>query len=742
MGNRDIGFAPKVLVLAVAAAAGAALLAVPSPSARAETRHPSAPLGFGHAVVVDAQRVAGEPSLAISPVRNAEGHHTSYVSAPWGFSTTASFVWKSADGGASFHLVPGQVPTGKPTTCAGGGDSGLAVDPVGNLYFVDLQGLTDVSASLSTDGGRTFTTTCNAANNTIVDRPWIATYGNPLTTGREYMTVDNVAQCTVNCGLGQAGSNMLELTQTSGTAAAAQVFSPMPGQPIEPDGIVSGMVVDQHTGDVYIAHTAFTDSAGHLVGGSDANGNDNAVVVDRFPGGYSASTVQPVPPTSISLCAPYNPGGPCQSDTAFHAPTVTSQGTAYSPVTVGQDFSPIAIDSAGDLYVVWAQAPTNPGTGQVDGPGAIYLAVSTNHGASWGRPINVSAAVPGLRTNVFPAVAAGRRGGVDIAWYGTTALGNCSTGCSSGQVSGSWNVYLTQILNAVTPAGAPNPRPTLHAVKVTEYPNHFGQICTMGIGCSTGGDRGLLDFLQVQVAPSGAAEVVWADAANTNQVGGTSSATIAFARQVSGPGLYGRSITGPRPAYGAAAGSPDAFYSANGTETVATPNLRILRSAVSGPNRAGDYVVTMTVANLSSLAASPALGGPDAVWLTRWELPTSHPSVAVQGHVFFAAMESDAGGAPSFYAGQTGTISTTHAKYLTYPPGVAVTGHYTPGAPGTITIDVPAADVGNPSGSALPLFSVTGLTATQSLPAAAGQAVFNQIDATAPYDVLPHRRGR
>ena len=49
-------------------------------------------LAFGHAVVVDHQRVDGEPSLSISPALNTSGHHDIYVSAPWGFSTTASFI--------------------------------------------------------------------------------------------------------------------------------------------------------------------------------------------------------------------------------------------------------------------------------------------------------------------------------------------------------------------------------------------------------------------------------------------------------------------------------------------------------------------------------------------------------------------------------------------------------------------------------------------------------------------------
>lgn len=722
--------AGALIVIATAGAGSAQQLARPQP--RVISSVPT----FGPAVVVDHQRVGGEPSLSVSPTLNKLGHHDIYVSAPYGFSTTASFVWKSEDGGQTFHLVAGQEPPlGKPNTCVGGGDSSIVNDTAGNLYFADLQGLTDVSTAVSTDAGRTFTSTCNAANTTAVDRPWISVYGNPLTTGREYMTVDDVEQCIANCSssTSQIGSNVVELTQAGGTAAAAQVFSPLVPQQIEADGIVSGTVVDQKTGDLYIVHTGYTDKTGAIVGGSDPNGNDNAIVVDRFPGGDSA-TVAGTLSNAVSVCAPYNTSSPpCDSYTAFHAPRVTYSGSQYSPVTVGQDFSPMAIDSAGGLYVVWSQAPTDPATGLITGPSTIYLAYSTDKGAKWSAPIDISATVPGLQTNVFPWVAAGAPGKVDIVWYGTPTLGTCpsksssSPTCGSGSIQASWNVYLAQSLNLTSG------HPTFTATKVTQYPNHYGAICTMGIGCSTGGDRGLLDFLQVQTGAQGQAEIVWADAANADFNGGTSSALIDYVRQSSGPGLYGTDVSGPTPDTGTAPGSPAAYYAAAGTETPASDNLKIDSSSVYGPTANGDYVVKMVVKNLSTLSVSPNLGGLDAVWLTRFELPVANPTQQVQGHIFFAAMESDGGGSPSYYAGETGTISSSHAKILTYPPTDTVTGSYTAGAPGTITITVPAKDLGSPaSGSAFR--SITGLTATELLPSATGNSIFNLIDATAPYD--------
>src|SRR5438445_2313766 len=287
---------------------------------------------------------------------------------------------------------------------------------------------------------------------------------------------------------------------------------------------------------------------------------------------------------------------------------------------------------------------------------------------------------------------------------------------------------MAQSLNAIR-SGRPNPSPTFTTTKVTESPHHFGSICEFGIGCTTGGDRGLIDFIQVQVEPSGAADVVWSDAANDDFNGGESSPVIAFAQQISGSGLNGGTISGSA-LTGSAPGSPAAYYAANGAETPASQgsNMQIVSSSMK--KGTGAYTVTMKVGSLASLLPDPTLGGTDALWLTRWELPNPSPSTGSQGHVFYAAMESNAGGPPTFYDGDSICgVASTHCKLLAYPPQHTVTGSYAPD--GTITITVPYADVGG--GGAL--FSVTGVTATQQAPSSTGAAVFNVIDSTPPYDL-------
>jgi hypothetical protein len=672
---------------------------------------------FGREVIVDNQRIGGEPSLSI------DSSDRIYVSAPYGFSTTASFVWRSVDHGASFHLVPGNAsPYGKPITCPGGGDSALAVDTKNRLYFADLQGLTDVSNSVSADFGATWLSTCNAANAVGVDRPWIAAFGNPASGGALYQTVDQVAQCTTSCGLGQVGNNIVEITRSQDGVT----FSPLPAQQIEADGIVSGILTDSK-GGVYISHTGLVDQSGNIISGSDANGNDNAVVVVRFPTGYNQKVATQLPP-GVTLCQ-LSPAT-CTTSIVYKAPL--DPATGNSTVTVGQDFAPIAMDRSGNLYLVWSQAPVDPVSGNVTGSSQIYMSVSTNHGATWGTPVQVSAATPTLQTNLMPWAAAGDAGRVDIVWYGTPTLGSCpNQPCGSSAITAHWSVMMAQSLNAVV-NGQPNPSATFTSTQVSELSNHYGAICTMGIGCSTGGDRGLLDFLSVVVGKKGEANVVWADAVNQNLSGGTSSALVAFNRQYAGPSLYAAigQVTGTKPASGYAFGSADANYSANGSTTPATTNLVIKKAAVTRPD-SQHYKIQITVQDLTSLTVPATLGGTDAVWLVRWEV--ADPNGA--GHTYFAAMESDGGQAPTFFDGETSTISDSHGKFMTYPGAHAIQGSYTAAAPGVITLIVPVADVGgNPNAT---LYSITGLSVTQTEPSSTGTAIFNQIDATHPFDFTP-----
>ena len=148
---------------AAALTAGVALMLVVASqgTAAAARRHARpGPIRFSHAVIVDEQKPGFEPDVKV------DSRGVFYSSVPNGFSTTVSYVWFSRDHGNSYLPIPGTVALGKPATCIGGGDSDLFLDSHNALYFSDLQGLTNISNSVSQDGGKTWTTNCAGAPNT------------------------------------------------------------------------------------------------------------------------------------------------------------------------------------------------------------------------------------------------------------------------------------------------------------------------------------------------------------------------------------------------------------------------------------------------------------------------------------------------------------------------------------------------------------------------------------------------
>jgi hypothetical protein len=96
--------------------------------------------------------------------------------------------------------------------------------------------------------------------------------------------------------------------------------------------------------------------------------------------------------------------------------------------------------------------------------------------------------------------------------------------------------------------------------------------------------------------------------------------------------------------------------------------------------------------------------------MVRWAAPSYRGPG--DGNQFYVGMESVNGQAPTFYTGTTRPITTTHAKYFTYPATTAIKGSVQ-GA--TITWTVPLKDIGNPR-PGQGLFSITAFTSTQASP--------------------------
>jgi hypothetical protein len=135
-----------------------------------------------------------------------------YMSSPDSGGSDTSWIWRSLDGGKTFKWVPAAAPlNGKVIPCPGGGDTELAVDGAGRLYFNDLS-LANFSVSRSDDQGRTFLP-CNstAVPDGGVDRQWYALDGDPTNGGSLYLTNDEVGNGNVQCGSTQV-NNVLVIT--------------------------------------------------------------------------------------------------------------------------------------------------------------------------------------------------------------------------------------------------------------------------------------------------------------------------------------------------------------------------------------------------------------------------------------------------------------------------------------------------------------------------------------------------
>lgn len=124
---------------------------------------------FRAPVVVDPGIDASEPGVDVAP----DG--TVYVNAPAGLLSnlpgSASYVWRSDNGGTSFVLTP----AGARANLPGGGDSDIAIDSAGRLFMTDLW-LGSATVSESDDKANTWT--ANPLQGVVVqDRQWVATTG-------------------------------------------------------------------------------------------------------------------------------------------------------------------------------------------------------------------------------------------------------------------------------------------------------------------------------------------------------------------------------------------------------------------------------------------------------------------------------------------------------------------------------------------------------------------------------------
>jgi hypothetical protein len=184
-------------------------------------------------------------------------------------------------------------------------------------------------------------------------------------------------------------------------------------------------------------------------------------------------------------------------------------------------FPVVTSDAAGNLYAAWADTYK------------VEYSVSTDHGAHWSKPMQVNRDNRGVgphgsdkpdagKADVFPWIAGGGKGLLDVVWYhgaGGAAKSN-QVYRDPGDSKTRWTVAFAQLRNADRVSrGRPQPT-TLDYTEAITPVIHVGDICQNGTFCSlvpvpgapfSSGDRSLLDFFQVAIDKEGRANLAIAD---------------------------------------------------------------------------------------------------------------------------------------------------------------------------------------------------------------------------------------
>ncbi len=703
---------PSLVLTGAGALALASLAALTTPPAASAAS--SSAVRFASPTVVNEFAPGFEPDVAVDATHTASRGRL-YSSWPNGFSTTVSYLYRSDDHGSSFHPTGGSAG-GKPATCVGGGDSEMQIDGKdGQLLFADLQGLTNFSTSATSDGGDTFTTSCTGVTGAGVDRQWIALDDNGGTSkigtgandGRAYLFYDNIFQ---NTGSGNAAGNQPVVNVTSdgvnygGCIATSTVCKAPAANISSEDDIVGNAFVDGNP----------SSPRYHTVMEVRGSSNSKQVLFSTCRGGVAPGTATTAAATAAKCADPtaFNPGDTGLVNKYWSDHVVSKVPTGYTV----KSFVVGAIDTAGNVYVTWAQYPLK-GSGAYDGPGEVMIATSKDGGAHWTAPKKLNP--PSQPAVIFPWIVAGDPGRVDIVWYGAAASGDKPGPDAADHAL--WDVWLAQSTNALASS------PSYSLTRVTDHHVKYSGISTGGLGGSA--DRSLGDYLEVQRGLDGEALISYVDDTSGNrnndicqgcgQTPAEAAGPTMHVHQVAGPSLLAKkgSVGNGVPAAGFATdpvgkGSPDAYLSLPGTDVNASPGLDIKSVGVAQTD-ATHLTITLHT-NQSGLAENlvqpPSNGGLWANWRVRWA--GRYGTSGKDGQIWYVGLQVGQDGQPEYYVGKTASIDTTHTKYFAYPTGTTVPGAIKGDA---IVWTVPMSAIGNPK-KGDGLYSVTGFTAMSAVP--------------------------
>jgi len=480
-------------------------------------------IAFNASTLVSAHFLGAEPQTTVEhTVANANpGATANRVFIDWPLSSRSGIgqLSRSVDGGASFRLLLNlncSLRSRPNCLTGGGGDTENGVNlHTGSVLFADQEVTANEAYAASLNHGDTFGGQSPVTNISAVDRQWIAVTdnnttasvlvsGSPVTLPIEgYLSYHNPCE----------GEYVLGLARQTSPDTILPIAQPAP-QIVNVGQSGQSRVDNNRTSPGY---RWLYQPYSNCVGGA---------VVNSGPAG------------SLYVASAY---GPNYADpTAWRTSLVSTDGPDI--------FSWVAVDDAGNAYVVWttkgvmylSTAPINdarndplkenPATANVDPDTTCEPAageVCGRPGSYWTPQVRVN--LPSVGSAVFPTVIAGSDGRIGIAYDGTTEF----TGLpDDAPETTQWSTYAAVITNALSP------NPLVTTGLVSHRFIHTGPICTSGTTCT--GDRSLLDTIDVGFDSAGRLGVVYTDGQSRafHELAGTGadeSPFVYFAKQISGP---------------------------------------------------------------------------------------------------------------------------------------------------------------------------------------------------------------
>src|SRR5436305_7059305 len=704
---------------------------------------------FAPASYVDYHEIGGEPTTVVDRYPFVPGPYgfgaasqqyrdLVYVSNPLGVGFPGySEFYKSSDGGQTFRVPPHDPYFfNEPiqTEFSGGGASHQAVgQTTHSVFFIDLSGAC-VTMNISRDLGEHWSSNklgCEANPGVIDDRQWVAT---DETGGLQnvYMNFNNDTGCIATS---EPGCSIVFVNSANdgGTDTPAD-FAASPCDAFTQTAIPGATSDDEQT-----ACPDPTDPNLWIAG---------PVVVDTSP----------TSPNWHTLYIPFERivGG----NFVLYLAKSTDQGQTWTrqpvqnlgPHDAANIFPQMTIDTAGNLYYTWSQTTGDPSAANGGGETDAYYTFSTNGGATWAPPIDLTKETGD--SAVFPWMVAGSPGQVDLVLYKANtglnpniafydANGNPCTsgdpGCNPNTTV--WNTYFGQSQNAL------NTGANFKLVQISHHPIHTGGVCTGGLSCDSSpqANRDLLDLLTIDVDHTGAAYTTWADDNNSRH-----DTRQFFSRQLSGASIFkGQNIAAMNayPITDHAVTDPAGDTTDSTGEPKPCPSMDLLGTSAQ---RSGDQLtVSLTLAAPPTAAAATTCATPAAatggVWGAEfWAASNPVGNTAIYNNDnFYVAYRDNPPDGTRVEAGAINSISPTftHDEFNPYEAGTLggnCTGPLAP-SPCTLTMTVSLSGLGIKSGSILA--SVTGLS-TYYLGSAAqppGLRVplgdSNLADAATPFDV-------